>query len=63
MVPDRSKHSGLGNAGLTPAPKPAFIRNISMIPSRIDHFGLNVSNLDESIAFYARLFGFSVIGR
>lgn len=34
-----------------------------MIPSRIDHVGLNVSNLDESIAFYARLFGFSVIER
>ncbi len=32
-----------------------------MIESRIDHVGLNVRNLDESIGFYQQLFDFDVI--
>jgi len=32
-----------------------------VIEPRIDHIGLNVSSLEESIDFYQRLFGFSVI--
>ena len=32
-----------------------------MIESKIDHVGLNVSDLEESIAFYKRLFDFHVI--
>jgi catechol 2,3-dioxygenase-like lactoylglutathione lyase family enzyme len=34
-----------------------------MIQPRIDHIGLNVDNLDASIAFYQNLFGFAVIER
>ena len=32
-----------------------------MIESRIDHIGLNALNLNKSIEFYRRLFGFDVI--
>lgn len=32
-----------------------------MIEPRIDHVGLNVSNVEESIKFYALIFGFDVI--
>lgn len=32
-----------------------------MIEPRIDHVGLNVSDLEESIEFYSLLFGFHVI--
>ena len=32
-----------------------------MIEPRIDHVGLNVSDLEESIEFYKHLFGFHVI--
>ena len=32
-----------------------------MIESRIDHVGLNVQDLDESVEFYQQLFGFEVI--
>ena len=32
-----------------------------MIESRIDHIGLNVQNLDESIEFYRSIFDFDVI--
>jgi len=32
-----------------------------MIEPRIDHVGLNVSSLEDSIRFYERLFGFEVI--
>lgn len=32
-----------------------------MIEYRIDHVALNVTDLEESIRFYERLFGFSVI--
>lgn len=32
-----------------------------MITKQLDHVGLNVADLDESIAFYQDMFGFSVI--
>lgn len=32
-----------------------------MIRKQLDHVGLNVADLDESIAFYQDMFGFSVI--
>ena len=32
-----------------------------MIKKKIDHIGLNVANLEKSIAFYQEMFGFSVI--
>ncbi len=34
-----------------------------MIRQRIDHVGLNVVDLDESIAFYRDMFGFALIER
>jgi lactoylglutathione lyase len=34
-----------------------------MFLSKIDHIGLNVSNLDESIDFYARVFGLELLHR
>lgn len=34
-----------------------------MIESRFDHVGLNVKDLDESIAFFKAMFGFDVIHR
>ncbi len=34
-----------------------------MIDTHLDHAGLHVANLDESIAFYQDVFGFSVIQR
>jgi catechol 2,3-dioxygenase-like lactoylglutathione lyase family enzyme len=32
-----------------------------MIQKRFDHIGLNVTDLDKSIAFYQNMFGFTVI--
>jgi len=34
-----------------------------MIKSQLDHVGLNVADLDESIAFYQEMFGFPVIAK
>lgn len=34
-----------------------------MIGTKIDHVGLNVKDLDQSIAFYAELLGFTLIQR
>lgn len=34
-----------------------------MIKPQLDHIGLNVQNLDQSLAFYQELFGFTVIER
>jgi len=53
----------LRHPAIQPLSFTASIQGNKLIDSKIDHVGLNVKSLDESISFYSDFFGFKVIRR